>query len=223
MKDEIRQWLDSGAEVQEGLRLLNIVAPNKYLAQLVRSNPRRYKELLVKSLTASIEHTPIVPSVRPKFREDWPFLSEKDCPNELKILAADKISTHQRYVEAHERLFDCSTLQDCFLVAKNLIENYIENRKIHSELTYYKAHHSVLGKHPIFDELRRCNELRHLPIQTLFRRKENLEESIWRINSEIRKGDKPHLLSRREQRLAAKQRELSEVNRIIDNYATVRH
>lgn len=223
MKNEIRQWLDSGAEVQEGLRLLSLVAPNKHLARLVSLNPSRYKPLLVQSLAAIIESVSIPPSIRPNFREDWPFLSDYDCPNELKILAADKITTHRRYVEAHEKLYDCTSPEECFVVAKNLIENYIENRKIYSELAYYKANRSILGKHPIFEEVKRCNELRHLPISSLFRRKENLEEAIWRINSEIRKGNKPHLLPRREQRLAAKQRELSEVNRIIDNYAAVRY
>ena len=223
MKDEIRQWLDSGAEVQEGLRLLSLVAPNKHLAKLVSLNPKRYKPLLIQSLASVIEPATNSSPVRPSFREDWPFLSDCDCPNELKILVADKITTHRRYVEAHEKLYDCTTPDECFSVAKNLIENYIENRKIHSELAYYKAHRKILGKHPIFEEVKRCNELRHLPISSLFRRKENLEEAIWRINSEIRKGNKPHLLPRREQRLAAKQRELSEVNRIIDNYASVRH
>ena len=88
-------------------------------------------------------------------------------------------------------------------------------------MAYYKEHHSLLGKHPIFDEMKHLAELRHLSIQDLFRRKCNLEDAIWRIRSEIKKGNKPHLLITREQRLHRKQRELNEVQRIISTYATV--
>lgn len=220
--NEIRQWLDSGAEVQQGLRLLNIYAPNKHLARLVTLNPGRYKQLLVRTLTARAAPEMAQPAVPPRrFREDWPFLQNPDCPNELKILAADKITAYRNYVAAHEQLYDCTSPEECYAVAKKLIENYIENRKIHSELAYFKEHGNLLGKHPIFEELKHYAELRRLPVAELFRKKENLEEAIWRINSEIRKGTKPHLLTCRERRLKSKQRELAEVLRIIASYAAL--
>lgn len=220
--NEIRQWLDSGAEVQQGLRLLNIYAPNEHLARLVTLNPSRYKQLLVRTLTAKAAPEIAQPVVHPRrFREDWPFLQDPGCPNELKILAADKITAYRNYVSAHEQLYDCTSPKECYAVAKKLIENYIENRKIHSELAYFKEHGNTLGKHPIFDELKHCAELRRLPIAELFRRKENLEGAIWRINSEIRKETKPHLLTSRERRLKSKQRELAEVQQIIASYATL--
>ncbi len=220
--NEIRQWLDSGAEVQQGLRLLNIYAPNEHLARLVTLNPSRYKQLLVRTLTAKIAPKTVQLAVPlRRFREDWPFLQKLGCPNELKILAADKITAYRNYVAAHEQLYDCTSLEECYAVAKKLIENYIENRKIHSELAYFKEHGNLLGKHPIFEELKRYAELRRLPVAELFRRKENLEGAIWRINSEIRKETKPHLLTSRERRLKSKQRELAEVQRIIASYAAL--
>ncbi|MBR2624137.1 MAG: hypothetical protein IKC96_03280 [Paludibacteraceae bacterium] len=139
------------------------------------------------------------------------------------MLAADKITAYRNYTSAHQSLFDCTSLESCFVVAKKVVENFIENRKIHSELAYYKEHHVVLGKHPIFEEVKRIAELRQLPVAELFRRKTNLEEAIWRVQSEIRKGNKPHLLSEREQRLSAKRRELAEVERIISGYGTIQH
>ncbi len=218
---EIRQWLDSGAEVQEGLRLLNLYAPNRHLARLVSLAPSRYKYLLVRTLTAKISDA-VPPATAPvSFREDWPFLQNPDCPNELKILATDKITAYRNYVAAHEQLFNCPTQEECFITAKKVIENYIENRKICSELAYYKEHGTVLGKHPIFDEMKRIAALRRLPVAQLFRRKENLEEAIWRIGNEIRKGTKPHLLESRKARLKSKYRELAELQRILDSYAVV--
>lgn len=49
----------------------------------------------------------------------------------------------------------------------------------------------------------------------LFENRRRLEGAIWRIKSEISKGDKPHLLTEREARLKAKQRELEAVERMI--------
>lgn len=220
----IQNWLNSGAEVQEGLRLLDIYAPNKHLRRLVALRPDRFRPLLIQTLSALIpKKTKPVCIGKNSFREQWSFLSDRDCPNELKILAADKISAYRNYTSAHQQLFECVTEEDCFSVAKKVVENFIENRKIHSELAYYKEHRSLLGKHPIFDEVKRLAELRALPITELFRRKTNLEEAIWRIQSELRKGNKPHLDTTREQRLQKKRRELAEVERIISGYGTIQH
>ena len=215
----IQNWLNSGAEVQEGLRLLDIYAPNKHLRRLVALRPDRFRPLLIQTLSALIpKKTKPVCIGKNSFREQWSFLSDRDCPNELKILAADKITAYRNYVVAHQDLFDCTTPEDCFFIAKKVVENFIENRKILSELAHYKEHKVILGKHRIFSEINRFIELRKLSIVDLIRLKENLEESIWRVQNEIRKGDKPHLLLSREQRLARKRKELSEVSRIIAEY-----
>ena len=94
MLNEIDRWIDSGAEVQEGLRLLSTYAPNRHLDTLVRKAPKRFSYLLKASLLPfsskrSIVVSALQPAPKVKFRESWPFLSEPDCPHELKILAAD--------------------------------------------------------------------------------------------------------------------------------------
>ena len=158
------------------------------------------------------------PAPKVKFRESWPFLSEPDCPQELKILATDKITAWEESMRAHEELFLCTTPEQCYETAKKVLENYSNNRKIFSEFTHYKEHHSVFGEHPIFKESRQTAELRAMPIMELVRKKENLEEAIWRAVNEIKKGDKPHLRPLREERIAAKRRMLAEVKRMIDDY-----
>ena len=39
MRDAVQKWLESGAEVQAGLRLLSLYAKNEHLAQLVTARP----------------------------------------------------------------------------------------------------------------------------------------------------------------------------------------
>lgn len=215
--NEVGRWLYSGAGVQEGLRLLNIYAPNRHLETLVRLNPDKYRALLVKVLSACSEDASGI--TRPgAFRNEWPFLNEPDCPLELKVLAADKITAYHNYVSAHRELFGCETLEECFETAKKVIENYRQNRKILSEFAYYKEHHTCLGKHPIFKTARHLAEMRKMSIVGLLKKKKNIEGNIWRIKSEIRKGDKPHLLEEREARLKTKELELSEVNKMIEEY-----
>ena len=221
--NEIDRWLYSGAGTHEGLRLLAIYAPNEQVAQLVTSRPARYGYLLKKALLPFAEQPqstvtgPHRSSSRKTFRKEWTFLRQPDCPNELKILAADKITSYHNYVEAHEKLYSCKTLEECFDCAKNLIKNYKQNRKIHSEFAYYQEHGSILGRHEIFAEMEHYQELRTMSVSGLFRRRKNLEEAIWRNRDEIKKGDKPHLDASREARIEQKERELAEVNRMIEN------
>ncbi len=104
MSNEIDRWICSGAEVTEGLRLLSIYAPNKWLDTLVRKAPKEYSHLLRKALLQFATEVPLSQTLTKggRFREDWPFLSEPDCPTELKALAADMITSWHNYVNAHE-------------------------------------------------------------------------------------------------------------------------
>ncbi len=217
--NEINRWLNSGAEVQEGLRLLNIYAPNRHLARLVEASPDKFRYLLRRRLERFVSPDD-AGQVRRRgnFREQWPFLSEPDCPPELKILAADKISSYWNYVEGHEELWHCTTPEECFMTAKKVVENLLQNYRIHAEFCNYRDRHVVLGKHPVFKRTERLEELRQMSAVELVAKKKNLEGAIWRINDEIKKGDKPHLLSAREARLKEKRIMLAEVERMIESY-----
>ena len=217
--NEISKWFNEGAGIQEGIRLLSIYAPNPRIVRLVKANPKLFGHLLIDALKpfASQDRNTIPVPTR-QFRKDWPFLAEPTCPPELKILAADKITAYNTYISEHAKLISCTTPKQCFECAKKIIENYKENRKILSEFTYYKEHGKVLGEHPIFAEMERLADLRSLPITKLLKKKKNLEDNIWRIQSEIRKNDKPHLLESRQDRLKSRKMELAEVNRLIEDY-----
>lgn len=87
---------------------------------------------------------------------------------------------------------------------------------IWQELNYYKEHHALLGKHPAFAEFRRRSELLHLPVKELLRRQRQVMNNIWRVRSEIAKGDKPHLDVVRRERLAGYEKELADINRLLE-------
>ena len=103
---DIRNWIDNGAEVHEGLRLLAKYAPNPIVERVVVANPA-LGHLLITALAKYAaprqqEHqdeSPL-PTAQKSFREDFPFLAEHTCPIELKALAADKITAYYKYVDA---------------------------------------------------------------------------------------------------------------------------
>jgi hypothetical protein len=239
-------WIRKGAPLQEGIRLYASLPYKPRLMAALENNPGRYQEHLNLEICGllgiSIERfqqiiqeyaqkqppgsrdkesdkaSSIAKADPPKrsFRSEFPFLSRSDCPTELKALAADKITAWERYTAAHEKLFDCSSLEECYQTAFEVVENYLENRAIYEELQYYASHGSVLGKHPIFEQLRKFSELRGKSVIELVKLHEKtLPHRIWRIESEISKGDKPHLQGERTRRLHTVQAELAEVRRIL--------
>ena len=220
--NEIDRWFESGAGVQDGLRLLSVYAPNRHIEKLVKGDSRRFGYLLSDILgNFASRPRPSRCSDAAKvsgFRENWPFLADPDCPDELKILAADKITAWQNYVDAHEDLWLCATPEQCFETAKKVIKNFDQNRKILSEFSHYREHHSILGEHPIFKERERMFRIREMTVSELVRRQKNLKDAIWRTEALIRNGDKPHLRAAREDGIAEKRRLLAETERMIADY-----
>lgn len=135
---------------------------------------------------------------------------------ELEALASRKFTKYRAYVRLHRQLRDCTSLEDCAKVAGELVDNYIDNRLIWEELTWYKEHGSLLGKHPAFAEFRRRRELNNLPVKELVKRLRQVEMNIWRVKSEMAKGDKPHLDATRRERLAGYEKERADIVRLLE-------
>ena len=135
---------------------------------------------------------------------------------ELEALASRKFTKYRAYVRLHRQLRDCTSLEDCAKVAGELVDNYIDNRLIWEELTWYKEHGSLLGKHPAFAEFRRRKVLMEMPVKQLMTRLRQVEMNIWRVKSEMAKGDKPHLDATRRERLAGYEKERADIVRLLE-------
>lgn len=135
---------------------------------------------------------------------------------ELEALASRKFARYHNYVRLHARLRDCTSLQQCAELSRQVIDSYIDNRMIWEELDYYKEHRSLLGKHPAFAEFHRRKELMKMGIRQLLERKKQVEMNIWRVKNELAKGDKPHLDIVRRERLAGYEKELADINRLLE-------
>lgn len=215
----VHRWVKAGAPLSEGVRLFSLMAGEEHpFLKLIRHNNQICYPILVSELCRRAGINPEGINKDVKFRDMWPFLSMPDCPPELKILAANKITAYHNYASAHEKLFDCNNQGEQFSTVKVLVENYIENTDITREFTYYREHGHCLGKHRIFKEMDALRGLRRLSAIDLMEYKSKLENNIWRTTDLLKKKDKPHLQVEREQRLQRQKNELAEVDRLIESF-----
>lgn len=150
------------------------------------------------------------------FRDEFPFLDRPGCPVELEALASRKFTKYRAYVRLHRQLRDCTDLAQCTKVAGELVDNYIDNRRIWQELNWYKEHGTLLGKHPAFAEFRRRKQLNFMPVKQLMERLRQVEMNIWRVRNEMAKGDRPHLDAMRRERLAGYEKERADILRLLE-------
>lgn len=221
MKEEIIRWLKQGCNLSDGITLYSRYGNNDQFKHLLKIQPESCKRRLRLSLAILAGVDSCDPCLQAKqegdkFRAMYPFLSDKDCPRELKLLATDKMTTYWRCVELHEELFSCHSNQQCLSTAKELVETFIEDQSIKQELEYYKKHGGILGKHRVFAENKRLDSIRRMNIRELIQKEKRLRDNIWRIKSELSKANKPHLQREREIRLRQREEELQLVESILN-------
>lgn len=172
-------------------------------------------------------HRPFIPSLTspksgggikavPHLRDRWPFLDDPKTPVELKALITQRITRYHEYADLYPKLRECESLEQCADVAGRLLDAYLDNQAITREMDYYQKHRKVLGRHPLFRHFQQLTRLRSSSIKELLREQQKTKDNIWRVNSEIRKGDKPHLDAKRRQKLQEYELKLQEINRLLD-------
>lgn len=160
---------------------------------------------------ASVERKPAVP----KLRERWPFLNERNVPVELQALVTQRITRWHEYDSLYRQLRDCSDIAELSNKAGQLLESYLDAQAIRRELDYYQRNRRILGKHPLMRHYQQLAKLRSMNVRALIHEQEKVKNNIWRVESEMRKGTKPHLDTRRQQKLQEYQMKLNEINRLL--------
>ncbi len=91
-------------------------------------------------------------------REEYPFLNDKDCPEELLIVVGKKIAAWKRYQELHAMIQNFDVEKDgeqslTELTAQATAE-YEDNQSLDLELKHYAEKKEVLAAHPSLVEFR---------------------------------------------------------------------
>lgn len=129
-------------------------------------------------LTNEIDQLKSAPKItQQSIRVEFPFLNNPDCPDELKILTADKITAWNGYLKIQEQLAKIEageiTASDSekAVLAKNAIDYFAENQKIYDELNAYQTTGKVLGSHPVFKRLQLSREVETMTTDELIKYK----------------------------------------------------
>lgn len=152
---------------------------------------------------------------QPRLRDRWPFLNKQDVPVELQALVTRKITRYHEYTSLYAKLRDCQSVEECGRVAGKLLDAYLDNQAITREMDYYQKHGKVLGRHPLFRHFQQLARLRSSSVKELLKEQKKTRDNIWRVKSEIRKGDKPHLDEKRRQKLQEYEMRLKEINNLL--------
>lgn len=135
------------------------------------------------------ENTPETP-----FREEYPFLNEKDVPEEFKILAADKITAYKTLQSGHAKLQTARegssdlTEEELSAVAQEVAEADELNSLIKEEFEHYQETGEVLGKHPIFAERKLIKKIEAMTGPDKSKRLSNLATYIRRDGGKMEKA-----------------------------------
>ena len=126
-----------------------------------------------------------------RFREEFPFLRQPDCPDELKVLVADMFSAYDLYRESHRMLVetpDDVATGETYLWAKTAVENFLENRQMWEELEYYKNNGEILGKAQVMRQVREKQEISSLTDLELSKQLGNAKSNISKGKNELEKA-----------------------------------
>ncbi|NQD71985.1 hypothetical protein HP439_14760 [Sphingobacterium shayense] len=233
LKNLVHNWFLGGADPTVGLRLfMDYTKPSLPVARIVSKNPDKHLQVIrVALLNTSglpLDIPLIAGSLSGKqieskqdenkyaIRTQWPFLSDPDCPPEMKLLISDKISVYRNCILEYDSLSKSTSAVEQLDTVRALVINFIYNHDIYKELKYYKDTGKILGEHKIFAQYQRIKELRNIQTVDLFKRKKNLEYSIWRNESKIKKENRPDLVHSRQEKIKELKMVLAEVNRLLE-------
>lgn len=231
LQNLVHNWLLGGADPEVGLRLfLDYVQPPLPIARMISRSPMRHVQTIKAALLnrAGLPLDTSIVSVskksetesstdnKRKIRSDWPFLSDPECPPELKLLISDKITAYRNCIQEYENLPKAISASEQLNAVRSLVTNFIANHDIYKELKHYKDKGKILGHHKIFAQYKRIKDLRNLNSMDLFKKKKNLEYSIWRNESKIKKENRPDLLHSRQDKIKELKMELAEVDRLLE-------
>ena len=126
------------------------------------------------------------------------------------------LTAHDAYKMHHAALFTDQTIDEILNNSRGAVVNYLENRLIWAELNYYKEKGVLLGKHPIFDRLRRIDEIRCMKIGDLVKLRDQCLTNIHYNQRSIRKFPNHPQTAIRKKKIQEKELELSEINRLLN-------
>ena len=118
-----------------------------------------------------------------KLRDEYPFLNDPNCPNEFKVLVADKISAYKNYAAKHAETLEAADAGEAedklYELAKETLGNYEMNQEAKEELDFFRdTNGKILGKHPLLADLKLNQDVNEMTEADLVKARNNGLKSV---------------------------------------------
>lgn len=118
-----------------------------------------------------------------KLRDEYPFLNDPNCPNEFKVLVADKISAYKNYAAKHAETLEAADAGEAedklYELAKETLGNYEMNQEAKAELDFFRdTNGKILGKHPLLADLKLNQDVNEMTEADLVKARNNGLKSV---------------------------------------------
>lgn len=145
-----------------------------------------------------------------KLREEYPFLSNPNCPPAFHILVGEKITAWEEFAKnrsfldilgvmtpedvpaevlelkiAYDLLSDVERASQLRNFAKQAVDNFQLNSDIKAELDFYKEQGKVLGNHPALNDLKIEQEISELDEAGLVEMKTKASKNVSKAKKEV--------------------------------------
>lgn len=165
-KDQLKNWMKEGCKetkltIDELIQLSQDEEKEELTINLIEAKQEFEAENYTfaddKNLHPNLEASEKVDESK-SIREEYPFLNDKDCPEELLIVVGKKIGAWKRYQELHAKIQNFDVEKDgeqalTELTAQATAE-FEDNQALDLELKHYAENKEVLAAHPSLVEFR---------------------------------------------------------------------
>lgn len=165
-KDQLKNWMKEGCKetnltVDELIQFSQDEGKEELTTNLIEAKQEfefeNYTFADDKNLHPNLEASEKVDEAK-SIREEYPFLNDKDCPEELLIVVGKKIGAWKRYQELHAMIQNFDVEKDgeealTKLTAEATAE-FEDNQSLDLELKHYAENKEVLAAHPSLVEFR---------------------------------------------------------------------
>ncbi|MBY0487481.1 MAG: hypothetical protein K2P85_09895 [Flavobacteriaceae bacterium] len=183
-----------------------ILDENKQVVQLVPVDTIEDKKAFIDSLVipdfAFLDQVPgeeieqITSEESVSLREEFPFLSDPNCPELLFVVVGKRISAWKQYQLLHAKLQQINdgklevSEEEKRSITLNCEKAYNENQQLWLELKHFGATGEILGSHPIFRESVAKREVDGMTNEELFKFKNSTATYLSRKRKELLKNAK---------------------------------
>lgn len=126
-------------------------------------------------------------------RDEYPFLNDKGCPEELFIVVGKKIAAWKRYQELHSQLQSADESMDSQALTEltaQTTKEFEDNQALDAELKYFAEHKQVLAAHSSLIEYRIKKEVETMSNDELHKFIQASKTFFSRVPKDLKKVEK---------------------------------